>query len=190
MGQHEIQLVNKYFSNVIVMSLMDAQRNMESNIISWDISAANLKETFSEDEWKYYNFLKTGKTMGTPERYLKEAVEDEGEETSLSETITVITLSVRLKYVLLGMVMFAFIYAGYVFLKSLFNDRLTATDSVKQLYSVPQLGMIPQSYTKKKPLDFIDHWIQKVCNRNKRTFTTEDAIGLAAIAIKIGTKKD
>ena len=56
MGQHEIQLVNKYFSNVIVMSLMDAQRNMESNIILWDISAANLKETFSEDEWSIIIF--------------------------------------------------------------------------------------------------------------------------------------
>ena len=81
--------------------------------------------------------------MERPGRYLKEAVADEGEENSISETITVITPSVSLKYVLLGMVIFEFIYSGYVFLKSFISDRLTATDSVKQLYSVPQLGMIP-----------------------------------------------
>ena len=190
LGQHEIKLVNKAFSNVMVPSLIDNRRNLESNIIAWDSAAANIKEAFSEDEWKYYNFLKTGKVKGTPERYQNEDEESEKEESDLIQTIVVTTPSVSLKYVILGMMMLAFVYAGYVFLKCIFSARLSATDNVKSLYSVPQLGQISATDTKKKLFGFVDSWILKLRDKNRRTFTTEEATGLTAVAVKIAAKKE
>lgn len=190
LGQHEIKLVNKAFSNVMVPSLIDNQRNLESNIIAWDSAAAKLKEAFSENEWKYYNFLKYGKVKGTPERYQDEDEESEKEESDLIQTIVVTTPSVSPKYVILGMMMLAFVYVGYVFLKCIFNARLSTTDNVKSLYSVSLLGQISQTDNKKKPFGYVDSWILKLRDRNRRTFTTEEATGLAVVAIKSAAKKE
>lgn len=72
----------------------------------------------------------------------------------------------------------------------IFNNKLRAEDDVKGLYNLPLLGKIPQSTGKKKAVSFIDGWILKLRNRNKRSFSEEEATGLAAVAVKITTQKE
>lgn len=190
MGEHQIRLVNQEFSFVMDMTLLENQQKVQNSIISWNNSAAAVKANFSEKEWQYYNYLTTG-------TLLKISLEEqESEETeTVSEggaitTITVIQPAVSKKYILMGMVLFAFMYVFYVFIKYILNVRVRVTDNVADIYGVPELGVIPAAGDSKKIFAFVDNWILKLRDWNKRRFTMEEATGLAAVAVKMAARKD
>lgn len=193
MGSHEIKLVNEAYSVIADTSLMDKQRVYKGDIIAWNTNAARLKEAFTEEEWKYYNFLTMGKAQGIPEKYEKEEDDVEvkqEEQVGGLEVTAIATPSVSIKYVILGMILLTFIYVFYVFLTFVMNNKLRTEDNVRRIYGVPQLGRIPKNDVKKKLFAFVDSWILKLRDRNKRKFSEEEAIGLAGVAVKISAKKE
>ena len=60
------------------------------------------------------------------------------------------TLHISLKYVLLGIVLPAFVYAFFLFLIYVFNTKIRATDNLQQIHDIPQLGLISAQNDKKK----------------------------------------
>lgn len=98
--------------------------------------------------------------------------------------------ALSLKYVLLGMILFAFIYVFYLFLKYILSSRLRAADEVQVLYGTAQLGKIPRDTGKKKVFAVVDDLIVKLRDRNKRVFSYEEAVGLAAVAVRMSARKN
>lgn len=182
LGDHEIQLINRTFSFVMDTSLLNNKQTMQNGIITLNNSIAKLKDTFSDAEWQNYNYLKG--------EYAQNTSEEDWTVSESSESVTVIPPSVDLKYVFVGMVLFAFVYAFYIFLKYNFNAKLQVTDDVNALYGVPGLGVIPEDKNTKKIFAFVDQWILKLRDWNKRKFDSDKAMGLAAAAVKIAAKKE
>lgn len=183
MGAHQIQLVNQNFSYVMDTALLDSRQKIQSDMASWSTSAAKLKDAFSAEEWQYYAYLNADKQQGD-----SVGEQQSEEQSALSETV--IQPSVSTKYVLMGIILFAFIYAFYVFLKYILSGRIRATDDMTSLYGVPELGVISVEKEGKKLLAFVDGWILKLRDWNKRRFSMEEAIGLAAVAVKMAAKKE
>lgn len=191
LGAHDIVLVNEAYSLAVDTTLMDRQKNIRADIVAWNSNAAKMKETFAEEEWKYYNFLTMGKAQGMPEKYEKEEPDsEEGQQLSTVEVAVVMSPAVSIKYVVLGIILFAFLYIFYVFVIYILNNKLRAEDNVSRIYGIPQLGQIPQAYAKKKVFSFVDDWILRIRDRGKRKFSGEEATGLAAVAVKIAAKRE
>lgn len=195
MGPHTIEVVNQSFAYVTDTSLMGSQKNIRHEVETFTVSLVQYKTSFSDEEWRYYNFVTTGKAMGAPKEYRSDSKEDatenlEDDAFGILETIIVTPPSVRVKYVIVGMILFVFMYMFYVFMKYILNNRLRANDDMKEIYGIPQLAIISSNLNVKKPFDFVDCWIQKLRNRNKRVFSEDEAIGLAAVAVKMQAKKE
>lgn len=190
LGNHEIQLVSQDFTFVMDRPLLSLQQGTIGDIIKWRANSAKLKEDFEEMQWQYYNYIKGNNeqhALGNSQlQEGKQAVESEKQE---SENITMIHPSINLKYVILDMIAFAVLYAFYIFLKCVFNEKIQMTDDINAMYGVNQLGLIPAANKRKKIMAFVDDWILRLYEKNKRHFSAKKATELAAAAVKIAAQK-
>ena len=178
-GVHELILVNKSFACVTDTELIDQQRLMIANLTSNNTNTEKLKKAFSNSQESYYTLLKAFST--------KSDMDDVGEP---ENNAVIATPSVNIKYVILGMIVFAFAYVFYRLMRYVLNTQLRSTDDILRLYNIPMLGSVPQTEDKKKMFGFVDKWLLKICNRNKKVFLRDEAIGLTAVALKMQMKRE
>ena len=186
-GMHEIALVNQTFAFVRDEEVLDRQKILWNNITEIDAAVDKAAKEFSEEEKVYYEFL-----MRMESEEEEADAEQSGDNENVqeeTEKIVVTTLGISIKYVILGMILFAFLAVFYLFLKYILNNKLRVNDDIREIYEVPQLGRIPDGESKKKIFGFVDRLILKLRDRNRRTFTNEEALGLAGVAVKMAAKK-
>lgn len=175
MGGHELNVVNESYGVVSDMEIADLQKAVLSDIAFMKESVSDAKKKLSNKEKQYYELL----------------MNDGGSKLSRGAAPAAVPApGVSVKYVLLGAFLAAFIYAFILLLLYIFNTKIRATDSVQELYGLPQLGVIPAAAGNKKVLGFIDKWIVSIRDRNKRQFTPEEALELAAVAAKMAAGKE
>ena len=193
LGEHEVELISQAYGMVMNEDVLTKQRNCESDIMTLVNNAVKLKSAFTDEEWYYYNYLVEGKAAANPDADVLEDGEDVTDaETAAEESVsglTSVTPGVSIKFVILGMVLFAFIYVFAFFLLYILNNKLRAGDSLQELYNISQLGTVTGGEKKKKFLGVIDEWILKLRYRGQHRFDTEEAINLAAVATKMAVKK-
>lgn len=182
MGDHTIEVVNRSFMYVMDTSIMTSQKNVRYDIEEFIATIAQLKISLSDEERMYYKALSLGKAQTNPVRVKEMDAKNEAAHAALP--------SLSVKYVILGMFLLAFVYVFYVFMQFVMNSRLRASDDVKKLYGISRLALISSRTDSKKMFAFVDRWIMKLCNRNKRVFTGTEATGLAAVAVKMQAKKE
>lgn len=175
LGEHEFVVVNESFGIVSDMEIAKQQKAVLDDVTAMKTTFFNAKKELSEKEQNYYAIL-----MGDTEA---EAGEHEVQK-------TIPSAGVSIKYVLLGAIMGAFVYAFILLLIYIFNTKIRATDNFQELYGLPQLGMIPREPGKKKVLGIVDKWILAIRNHNKRQFSPEEALELAAVAAKMAAGKE
>lgn len=176
-GIHEIDIVEQTCGTGVDTDLLTLQKNCDLEIASYNSMAIGYRETFTNDEWYYYN-------------YLMDSNLDEKEREDTKTVINIQTPGVSIKYVIVGMILFAFGYVFVIFLLYIFNNKLCTTDNFQDIYNIPQLGsIVDEANRKKKVFGFVDRWILKLRYRNMRGFTTEEAFNLAAVATKMAVKK-
>lgn len=180
LGEHNADLIHQSYARVSDAKLLDMQNDFLQELNSVQMTGAKTKDAFKEQEKAYYDAL-TGK-MAKPE------TETENSVASVSDAEKPASPAVSKKYVVMGMVLAAFIYMFIVFLAYLLNTKIRGTDDLQELYDIPQLGQIP-AVRKKKFLDVVDRRILSLRNRHKRQFTPEEALGLAATGIKMAAGK-
>lgn len=184
-GAHEVSVLNCAIADIVNTDVLDSQESCEMDLISLNASAIELKSAFTKEEWYYYNnYLSEGAVSVNPDAdKLKDATDEEAKEPA----VAVITPGVSMKYVALGMILFAFVYVFIIFLAYIFNNKLRVTETLQNLYDIPQLGCV--EYEKKRRfLGFIDTWILKLRYCGKRSFSSEEATGLVAVAVKVAAK--
>ncbi|MGN0401979.1 MAG: hypothetical protein ACI4HQ_06925 [Acetatifactor sp.] len=175
LGAHELELIDYSFAYVTDSQLLNQQRTMLNNIINGNTNVEKLQKGFTAGQQRYYTLLKTDA--------LEEGVEP-------VTTVTVSAFSGSVKYIFIGMLLFVFVYVFYLFMKYIFNNKLRVTDDIKLIYNLPLLGTIHRKTFRKKPFVFVDSWLMKLRDHNKRSFSEEEATGLAAVAVKMQAKKE
>ncbi len=174
MGEHTLSVVSQSSKVVSDSGLLDKQRTLINNITSFKTIIGKAKDAFSDEEWDYYNFL-TGDSSNVQEK-----------ETDL---IPIVAPGVSVKYIVLGMILAAFLYVFVIFLQYILNTRIRCSDNIALIYDVPLLGHIAKEQNKKRPFSFIDRLILSIRNRNKRNFSTVESIELAAVAVRMSASK-
>lgn len=190
-GEFETIIVAQEPTAAYYPSITTSRSSLLAELISIQNTITNRVNNFTDEQNMYYYAVAKGKTI---------VVDSEGSDSediidieSLKEIIergVTVTPGVSAKYVLLGMVMAAFVYAFYIFMVYVLNTRIRITDNLQQLYEIPQLGQISGKKEEKKLFIFIDKWILSLKNRNKRKFTREEAVKLAAVAVKMSAERN
>lgn len=184
-GGHEVTCVSRSQGEVTDRKLVDVQSSGTTTLYSLSNYYSVMTKDFTDAEKAYYNYL----TAGSPaDEEAAAAQEDEGGQASSAAVSPAVKARVSVKYIVLGAVLFAFICVFGIFIKYIMNNRLRSTDSLSELYGIPQLGTVP-ALSQKRFLDVVDRWILKMRYRAQRRFTPEESVGLAAVAVKMAAFK-
>ncbi len=177
LGAHDIEVVNQSVTMMRDTGIMDYQNqyNMYLRNLVNDIAVA--KEAFSDVELEYYIF----------ETSVSEEADNDNVEAI--ETEIAVTSGISLKYIILGMILGAFILVFWYFIAYIINGKVRTTDNLYDIYDIPQLGKIKTLSTEKKLFGFVDKWIISLRDFNKRSFIEEEALELASVSIKMAAGK-
>lgn len=179
LGSHELILLSETSGKIISTDTMARQIDYGNQLINLKAGIASAKAGFTEDQQKYYDLL-------TWEEETREAEMDQKDTTTEEEPVLA-SPSVSKKYVLLGAVLFAFVYAGILFLIYIFNSKLRVSDELQSLYHIPQIGVVVKDSKKKF---ILDKWVDDLRHYGKRKFDAEQSLELAFAAVKIAAVKN
>lgn len=177
LGTHALILVSETTGSVMKKDLMDEQIKCRNEIASLQSTIATAKADFTEEQNQYYELL----TWEEAEHSEQPAQNVTAEENPVP------TPAVSKKYVLLGAVLFAFVYAVVICMVYIFNTRLKESDELQSLYDIPQIGLVVRESGRKV---FLDKWVDSLRHYGKRKFTAEQSMELAFAAIKIAAVKN
>lgn len=177
MGAHELVLLSESSGVIMDTGILDKQINYRNTRLNLLNGIAKAKDAFTKEQQLYYELLTQ------PEM---EVVVEKNAEAPTTVAVPA-KLSVSMKYVLIGAVLFAFVYAGILFVMYILNGKLRASDELQNLYRISQLGLIVKESKKQF---FLDKWIEALRNHGKRRFTREQSLALAATAVKISAVKN
>lgn len=174
LGLHALVLISETTGSVMNKDLMDEQIKCRNEIASLQSTIATAKADFTEEQKRYYELL----TWEEAEQLAQNVTAEEN---------PVPTPAVSKKYVLLGAVLFAFVYAVVICMVYIFNTRLRESDELQSLYGIPQIGLVVRESGRKV---FLDKWVDSLRHYGKRKFTAEQSMELAFAAIKIAAAKN
>ena len=174
LGQHALVLVSETTGSVMNKNIMDDQIKCRNEIASLQSAIAATKADFTEEQKRYYELL----TWEEAEQPVQNVTAEEN---------SVPTPAVSKKYVLLGAVLFVFIYAVVICMVYIFNTKLRVSDELQSIYGIPQIGLVVRESDRKV---FLDKWVDSLRNYGKRKFTAEQSMELAFAAVKIAAVKN
>lgn len=185
LGDHEIILLSRSLGEVTDSSVATLQNNCATTLYSLSRNYSNLMKLITGKELEYYNYLLAG---GPADNRNAEPQSGEDGQGKYASGAALPQPGVSVKYVFLGIVLFAFIYVVMLGVKYIMNNKLRSTDSFNELYGIPQLGTVCV-LSPKRFLGVVDQWILKLRYHNQRRFTPEESVGLAAVAVKMAALK-
>ena len=176
LGNHQLTLLSDTGATVADANLRNLQRNSVNDLATLATAVGNAKASLTEEQQQYYDLL----TWEESEAIEAEQNDATGEQSAASPSISK-------KYVLLGAVLFAFVYAGILFLIYIFNSKIRVSDELQTLYHIPQIGVVVRDSGKQ----FVfDKWIDDLRHYGKRKFNAEQSMELAFAAVKIAAAKN
>ena len=179
LGNHELILLSETSGKIISTDMMARQIDYGNQVSNLRSGIASAKAGFTADQQKYYDLL-------TWEEETREAEMDQKDTTTEEEPVLA-SPSVSKKYVLLGAVLFAFVYAGILFLIYIFNSKIRVSDELQSLYHIPQIGVVVKDSKKKF---ILDKWVDDLRHYGKRKFDAKQSMELAFAAVKIVAVKN
>lgn len=180
LGQHVLVLVSETTGSVMNKDLMNDQIKCRNEIASLQSTIAATKADFTEEQKKYYELL-------TWEEAEHSEQPEQPAQNVTAEENPVPTPAVSKKYVSLGAVLFAFVYAVVICMVYIFNTKLRVSDELQSIYGIPQIGLVVRESGRKV---FLDKWVDSLRHYGKRKFTAEQSMELAFAAIKIAAVKN
>ena len=179
LGNHELILLSETSGKIISTDMMARQIDYGNQVRNLRSGIASAKAGFTADQQKYYDLL-------TWEEETREAEMDQKDTTTEEEPVLA-SPSVSKKYVLLGAVLFAFVYAGILFLIYIFNSKIRVSDELQSLYHIPLIGVVVKNSKKKF---ILDKWVDDLRYYGKRKFDAKQSMELAFAAVKIVAVKN
>ncbi len=179
-GQHALVLVSETIGSIMNKNLMNEQIRSRNEIASLQSTIAAAKADFTEEQKQYYELV-------TWEEAEHSEQPEQPSQNATAEEYSVPTPAVSKKYVLLGAVLFAFVYVVVICMVYIFNTRLREADELQSIYGIPQIGLVVRESGRKV---FLDKWVNSLRHYGKRKFTAEQSMELAFEAIKIAAVKN
>ena len=176
LGTHQLILLSDTGATVADANLRNLQRNSVNDLATLATAVGKAKTDLTAEQQQYYDLL----TWEESETVEAEQSDVTGEQPAVSPSISK-------KYVLLGAVLFAFVYAGILFLIYIFNSKIRVFDQLQTLYNIPQIDVVVRDSGKQ----FVfDKWIDDLRHYGKRKFNAEQSMELAFAAVKIAAAKN
>lgn len=179
MGKHGIVTVNRSESATADMGVLDRQKSVIDEIATMETTILQYKDAFTAEEQQYYDAMTEDASDSKAADGQEPDEEDRGALTGI-----------RIRDVVLGMLLAAFLYGFVFFMHYVFNNKLCASDSLQELYGMPQLGFIPRQEEGGKPFAFIDQWILSLRDSGGRRFTREEAMRLSVAAVRMAAVRE
>lgn len=123
------------------------------------------------------------------EMEVEKADAEAGRETE-EEIIPVDPPSVSIKYLILGVLAGGFLACVWIALEVLFSGKVQEADEIPSLYGVRMLGELTEEKKKKKFLAFIDTFLLKLKNRNKKQMSVEQQMKIICSNLELACKKE
>lgn len=175
LGRHEVNVLNNSMGTLSRIDILEKQKACLDRLVALQSTCEKQQTEIEGNALLYFNNLMFPDTQ-----------ENMSERTS--EEVLAATPGISIKYVVLGMLLFALIEAFVLFVLYILNNKLKATDEIQNIYNIPQLGYV--EYEKKRRFGgFIDALILKLQASDKRYFSQDKAISLATTAVKVAVKK-
>lgn len=178
MGKHELTVLSQSAGTIGDVEIFERQKSVRKDLYDWPVYAQTYKDRFSAEAQQYYDLL------------VSERDAADGEAVDMTDSIVIPAPRVSLKYVIIGMFLGAVAYVFVIFLRYVLNNRLRSTDNLQALYDIPQLGQIPDAPDGRRLFGFLDKWLLSLRYWGRRKFTEEEAMDLAAAAVKMAARKD
>ena len=195
---HTCKLAARSEGVVMDAELMEKQKVLTdavyaySNITNY---AATSRDKLKGSGLAYYNVLKElEKEFAAPDprKTADDATGSSAEATGSSAetagntagTASVSTAkpSINKKYIIIGFVAGAFVYAGVLLLIYLLDSRIHYTDDLNVLYGLSRIGSIPDE--KKWNRSAYTRWLRKIRDRGNRFFARDKAVELSCTGIR------
>lgn len=216
MGSHEVVVANRSESVVSDMDILEKQKAALDSIASMQAVILQYKEAFTAEEQQYYDFMAeayqadgagnvdaagvidgagsvdgAGHANGAGRAGDVENAERAGEEMQEQDGAAQAAFpGISKRYLVLGMFFAAFIYVFQFFVRYVFSNKLHSADSLQELYGIPQLGMVPQQQKGGRMFGKVDQWILSLRDSGRRRFTKDEALQLAAAAVRMAAVKE
>lgn len=179
-GKHEIAVISESYAETVDRNILDYQKKSISDNNAMKTAVAQYVGAFTPEEQAYYEYLtETDDYAG----------KNKNEVLTETDAHTGTVPGVSMRYILLGMMLAAFVYLFFLFLRYVLSTRIRAVDNLQELYGIVQLGTIPAQGAQERRFGFVDRWMISLRNRGSRMFTPKEALELAAAAVRMAAVK-
>ncbi len=193
-GAHDVTVLDQWMGSISDKAVLNAQTSAEKSILDSRSTIFNSQNAFSEEEWYYYSLLTTGRLTGNPRKthikLLAPAIDPESIAAVISAGISSPSPRVNVRYVLIGMILGAFVYVFWIFMRYVSGSKVQTADRLDELYGIPQLGHVPGEDSKKRLFGFVDQWILAFRYRNRRRLSQAEALKLTASMVKMAAQRE
>ncbi len=166
MGKHDLELISEKEGFVMDAGVLDKQISARNGCISLQNTIAKAVDAFSIDQEYYYNLL-----TGVEKEDFKAHAE------------------ISVKMLLLGALVFAFLYSAIWGVIYVLNNKLRVSDDLSSLYKITFFGVVnwPEKTVKKRC--FIDRSIDNMQKRHLRNGNPMESLHLVTTALKLVISK-
>ncbi len=198
-SNHTVKQVSRDAYTAIDMSLYNSQKSYRDTIVNLRNTIAVAKDKLTADELAYYDLLAaSGKYDSASKQEMVEQINDTIEEAkeSLAEerrkareaaaaAASAATMnakpSVSVKYLFIGLILGAFVYAGGAAVVYILRNVVRYVDDTAAIFGVFRLGAIPDE--KRWNQNGYTRWLRKVRDRGMEAISREQAVGVTAVSI-------
>lgn len=175
---HELKLITKSVDMVSGEEIANDRRLILSDIAAYRNSATTVRKLFTQKENAYYEFM----------RAVSGPVMDEDVITPMEYSTEELSASINKKFVLLGILGFAVLYALFWAAVYIFDVRIKICDNLGKLYPVKEFTKV-YSKSSGKVFAKIDNLINSIRTIGRRCFYDDDAVALVAASISAEVRK-
>lgn len=176
-GTHTIDLLSGQIAYRTDTDLVNRQKSQSDILESYRSRLTAAKAAMSEEQ------------LDVLDSEVEKADAEAGRETE-EEIVPIDPPSVSIKYLILGVLAGGFLACVWIALEVLFSGKVQEAEEIPNLYGVRMLGELTEEKKKKKFLPFIDTFILKLKNRNKKQMSVEQQMKIICSNLELACKKE
>lgn len=179
-GDHKLSLVNESVEVTVDNDVYGTQQNRKNILLNLENNIAGYKAAFNDNQKSLYE----GEIIVSED----EQAENEAEE-GLEEVLPVVP-KVRVKNILLGAILGAFLVCMVRAMNYILSGRLKAEDNIDAYLNVPSLGCIEEDVKEPKGIfGKLDAWIDGFSRRSYGNLSKEQQIKMVVSNITLYCEK-
>lgn len=192
-GEHKIESLGAADFFGYVQSIADTQENMKRDIANRTKTLNETIDGYNENAGTYYSLRVSGMTQEEARAAFDKENQEEvevPEKTTTAEEPIEVSGSISIKYIIIGIIGFAVLYAAWRCVVYIMSNKLRGCDDLKSLYGIEKLGYTVSGKKRKGLFKKLDAAIDNLHYLNRRKFTDEETASLVAAAVKLMAAKE